>query len=250
MRRSALSTSCWWTWAATMWARCEPVGLLVDIYLPMGVTPEKGCAEHAMVVALRLMQANPLTCMPLPPYPLCQVSQAGTVRVEKLMEIERYSHVMHISSTGGCLHTSGAAFGERSPSKHIFLKNATSGTPPSDVWGPAWRMAPSMPYPGRKATPFRHLRVHSLKLTRPPPCVPPCSQSRGSSSRASHRGMRCGRRCRRAQSAARPRYASECTWLAGWPKPLSLPGPGADGIHALRHEGGRPPSCLLPCIAA
>ena len=28
-----------------------------------------------------------------------QVSQAGSVRVEKLMEVERYSHVMHISST-------------------------------------------------------------------------------------------------------------------------------------------------------
>ena len=28
-----------------------------------------------------------------------RVSKAGTVKVEKLMEIERYSHVMHISST-------------------------------------------------------------------------------------------------------------------------------------------------------
>lgn len=28
-----------------------------------------------------------------------QVSKAGTVKVEKLMEVERYSHVMHISST-------------------------------------------------------------------------------------------------------------------------------------------------------
>ena len=28
-----------------------------------------------------------------------RVSQMGTVKVEKLMEIERYSHVMHISST-------------------------------------------------------------------------------------------------------------------------------------------------------
>ena len=32
--------------------------------------------------------------------PLClQVSEAGSVVVEKLMEVERYSHVMHISST-------------------------------------------------------------------------------------------------------------------------------------------------------
>ncbi len=28
-----------------------------------------------------------------------QVSEAGSVKVEKLMEVERYSHVMHISST-------------------------------------------------------------------------------------------------------------------------------------------------------
>ncbi len=30
---------------------------------------------------------------------LVQVSEAGSVVVEKLMEVERYSHVMHISST-------------------------------------------------------------------------------------------------------------------------------------------------------
>lgn len=28
-----------------------------------------------------------------------QVAEAGSVRVTKLMEVERYSHVMHISST-------------------------------------------------------------------------------------------------------------------------------------------------------
>lgn len=28
-----------------------------------------------------------------------QVSKSGSVKVEKLMNIERYSHVMHISST-------------------------------------------------------------------------------------------------------------------------------------------------------
>lgn len=30
---------------------------------------------------------------------LMQVSKSGSVKVEKLMNIERYSHVMHISST-------------------------------------------------------------------------------------------------------------------------------------------------------
>lgn len=33
------------------------------------------------------------------PLPSCQVSKAGSVKVEALMKIERYSHVMHISST-------------------------------------------------------------------------------------------------------------------------------------------------------
>jgi anthranilate synthase component 1 len=30
---------------------------------------------------------------------MVQVSEAGSVKVERLMEVERYSHVMHISST-------------------------------------------------------------------------------------------------------------------------------------------------------
>lgn len=34
-----------------------------------------------------------------PQLPYIQVSKSGSVVVEKLMEIERYSHVMHISST-------------------------------------------------------------------------------------------------------------------------------------------------------
>jgi len=33
------------------------------------------------------------------PSPWLQVSVAGSVKVQKLMEVERYSHVMHISST-------------------------------------------------------------------------------------------------------------------------------------------------------
>ncbi len=31
-----------------------------------------------------------------------QVSKAGTVKVENLMQVERYSHVMHMSSTVCC----------------------------------------------------------------------------------------------------------------------------------------------------
>ncbi|GBG70205.1 hypothetical protein CBR_g6337 [Chara braunii] len=47
---------------------------------------EKECAEHVMLVDLGRNDVG-------------KVSKAGTVKVEKLMEIERYSHVMHISST-------------------------------------------------------------------------------------------------------------------------------------------------------
>ena len=47
---------------------------------------EKEKAEHVMLVDLGRNDVG-------------RVSKAGTVKVEKLMEIERYSHVMHISST-------------------------------------------------------------------------------------------------------------------------------------------------------
>uniref|UniRef100_A0A1D1Z9P8 anthranilate synthase n=1 Tax=Anthurium amnicola TaxID=1678845 RepID=A0A1D1Z9P8_9ARAE len=47
---------------------------------------EKQCAEHIMLVDLGRNDVG-------------KVSKQGSVRVEKLMNIERYSHVMHISST-------------------------------------------------------------------------------------------------------------------------------------------------------
>ncbi|KAJ0984105.1 hypothetical protein J5N97_002461 [Dioscorea zingiberensis] len=47
---------------------------------------EKQCAEHVMLVDLGRNDVG-------------RVSKPGSVKVEKLMEIERYSHVMHISST-------------------------------------------------------------------------------------------------------------------------------------------------------
>ncbi|BDA45509.1 Anthranilate synthase alpha subunit 1, chloroplastic [Coccomyxa sp. Obi] len=47
---------------------------------------EKECAEHVMLVDLGRNDVG-------------KVSEAGSVKVEKLMEVERYSHVMHISST-------------------------------------------------------------------------------------------------------------------------------------------------------
>uniref|UniRef100_A0A803P1E4 anthranilate synthase n=1 Tax=Cannabis sativa TaxID=3483 RepID=A0A803P1E4_CANSA len=47
---------------------------------------EKQCAEHVMLVDLGRNDVG-------------KVSKNGSVKVEKLMDIERYSHVMHISST-------------------------------------------------------------------------------------------------------------------------------------------------------
>ncbi|CAN6301458.1 unnamed protein product [Urochloa humidicola] len=50
------------------------------------LSDEKQCAEHIMLVDLGRNDVG-------------KVSKAGSVKVEKLMNIERYSHVMHISST-------------------------------------------------------------------------------------------------------------------------------------------------------
>ena len=47
---------------------------------------EKECAEHVMLVDLGRNDVGKVSC-------------AGSVVVEKLMDVERYSHVMHISST-------------------------------------------------------------------------------------------------------------------------------------------------------
>ncbi|KAH9534294.1 hypothetical protein CY35_18G100200 [Sphagnum magellanicum] len=47
---------------------------------------EKECAEHVMLVDLARNDVG-------------KVSKAGTVKVDNLMQVERYSHVMHMSST-------------------------------------------------------------------------------------------------------------------------------------------------------
>ena len=61
--------------------KAEDDALEVDL-----LADEKEKAEHVMLVDLGRNDVG-------------RVSKAGTVKVEKLMEIERYSHVMHISST-------------------------------------------------------------------------------------------------------------------------------------------------------
>ncbi|KAL3650248.1 ASTRA complex subunit [Castilleja foliolosa] len=52
----------------------------------MLLNDEKQCAEHVMLVDLGRNDVG-------------KVSKSGSVKVEKLMTVERYSHVMHISST-------------------------------------------------------------------------------------------------------------------------------------------------------
>ncbi|KAJ9553486.1 hypothetical protein OSB04_017531 [Centaurea solstitialis] len=53
------------------------------------LSDEKQCAEHIMLVDLGRNDVG-------------KVSKSGSVNVEKLMNVERYSHVMHISSTVRC----------------------------------------------------------------------------------------------------------------------------------------------------
>ncbi|XP_044508797.1 anthranilate synthase alpha subunit 1, chloroplastic-like [Mangifera indica] len=50
------------------------------------LSDEKQCAEHVMLVDLGRNDVG-------------KVAKSGSVKVEKLMDVERYSHVMHISST-------------------------------------------------------------------------------------------------------------------------------------------------------
>ncbi|KAM0004669.1 putative anthranilate synthase [Helianthus debilis subsp. tardiflorus] len=52
----------------------------------MLLSDEKQCVEHIMLVDLGRNDVG-------------KVTKPGSVNVEKLMTVERYSHVMHISST-------------------------------------------------------------------------------------------------------------------------------------------------------
>lgn len=64
-----------------------------------GATPEDDAALEADLLADEKERAEHVMLVDLGRNDVGRVAQAGTVVVEKLMEIERYSHVMHISST-------------------------------------------------------------------------------------------------------------------------------------------------------
>jgi anthranilate synthase component 1 len=75
---------------------------------------EKERAEHVMLVDLGRNDVG-------------RVAEPGSVRVERLMEIERYSHVMHISSTvGGRL---GSGRGSLDALRAAFPAGTVSGAP-------------------------------------------------------------------------------------------------------------------------
>ncbi|VVB05822.1 unnamed protein product [Arabis nemorensis] len=60
---------------------------------------EKQCAERIMLVDLGRNDVGNVSRLLRIKYGVFLVSKNGSVKVERLMDIERYSHVMHISST-------------------------------------------------------------------------------------------------------------------------------------------------------
>lgn len=115
MKNSVLSTLCLWTWEGMMLARfgflspCYPYDLLHFIFFLflliyifffcwiVGVTNLAACYLGKNCMFLPFFCCS-IGCF-LMTTTTWQVSKPGSVKVEKLMNIERYSHVMHISST-------------------------------------------------------------------------------------------------------------------------------------------------------
>src|SRR5690606_9239462 len=64
-----------------------------------GSTPEEDAALERELLADEKERAEHVMLVDLGRNDVGQVAARGSVRVERLMEIERYSHVMHISST-------------------------------------------------------------------------------------------------------------------------------------------------------
>ena len=66
---------------------------------PRGVTPEEDAALERELLADPKERAEHVMLVDLGRNDVGRVAQPGTVSVDRLMEVERYSHVMHISST-------------------------------------------------------------------------------------------------------------------------------------------------------
>lgn len=64
-----------------------------------GATPEADAAAEEELLADAKERAEHVMLVDLGRNDVGRVAEAGSVVVEKLMEVERYSHVMHISST-------------------------------------------------------------------------------------------------------------------------------------------------------
>lgn len=83
--------------------RVEQSGLVVNRPLagtrPRGATKEVDEAQESSLIADEKEQAEHLMLVDLGRNDVGRVCTPGTVRVERLMEVERYSHVMHLSST-------------------------------------------------------------------------------------------------------------------------------------------------------
>ena len=94
---------------------------------PRGATPEEDDALAAELLADEKERAEHIMLVDLGRNDVGRVAEPGTVRVDQLMEIERYSHVMHIVS-----RVSGRLRADRTPFdafRSVFPAGTVSGAP-------------------------------------------------------------------------------------------------------------------------
>ena len=94
---------------------------------PRGATPEEDDALADELLADEKERAEHIMLVDLGRNDVGRVAEPGTVNVDQLMEIERYSHVMHIVS-----HVSGRLRADRTPFdafRSVFPAGTVSGAP-------------------------------------------------------------------------------------------------------------------------
>ena len=94
---------------------------------PRGATPEEDDALAEELLEDEKERAEHIMLVDLGRNDVGRVAEPGTVRVDQLMEIERYSHVMHIVS-----HVSGRLREDRTPYdafRSVFPAGTVSGAP-------------------------------------------------------------------------------------------------------------------------